>query len=318
MSMLCAIPFAASLFSACAAPAPLAVGYVEGAYVLLAPVEVGQVLEVKVRRGDQVQAGDTVAQIEKTDAEIAVAQAKAALAQAEAQLANLKEGKRPEEIAVLEAVLSSAQAQHTEALRVLGRTDSLVQRGTVTQAQLDKAKTDAALAEAQVGEAKANLAVAKLPARSQEIKAAEDQVEQARQTLQEAQWRLSERTIKAPAAGRINDIIRDPGDIAGPSAPVISMLPDGAVKLKVYLPETDFSAIEVGRLLNVYCDGCPPDLQARVSYVSPDPEFTPPVIYSLETRQKLVFLVEAKPEGEAAQKRLQPGQIVDVSLVNDE
>ncbi|MFC6490610.1 HlyD family secretion protein, partial [Nitratireductor sp. GCM10026969] len=103
----------------------------------------------------------------------------------------------------------------------------------------------------------------------------------------------------------------------GPSAPVISMLPDGAVKLKLYLPEPAFSAVEVGSLLAVRCDGCPAGLRARVSYVSPDPEFTPPVIYSLETRQKLVFLIEARPEGEAAD-RLQPGQIVDVILLNEE
>ena len=77
------------------------------------------------------------------------------------------------------------------------------------------------------------------------------------------------------------------------------MLPDGAVKLRLYLPEESFSAVAVGSLLDVHCDGCQPGLTARVSYVSPDPEFTPPVIYSLETRQKLVFLVEARPEGEA-------------------
>ena len=90
------------------------------------------------------------------------------------------------------------------------------------------------------------------------------------------------------------------------------MLPDGAVKLKVYVPEPSFSSITVGSQLSVRCDGCPDGLKARVSYVSPDPEFTPPVIYSLDTRQKLVYLVEARPEG--ATSMLQPGQIVDVDL----
>ena len=91
------------------------------------------------------------------------------------------------------------------------------------------------------------------------------------------------------------------------------MLPDGAVKLKLYLPEESFSSVAVGSKLSVRCDGCAPDLVARVSYVSPDPEFTPPVIYSLETRQKLVFLVEARPSpGDAT--RLRPGQPVDVAL----
>ena len=93
------------------------------------------------------------------------------------------------------------------------------------------------------------------------------------------------------------------------------MLPDGAVKLTVFVPESAFSSMKVGAMLGVNCDGCDPELKARVSYVSPDPEFTPPVIYSLETRQKLVYLVEARPEGDAS--KLQPGQIVDVVLASE-
>ncbi|WP_274423763.1 HlyD family secretion protein [Chelativorans sp. YIM 93263] len=317
MSMLCAMPFIGLLFSACAVPQPLAVGYVEGEYVLLAPIEAGQVQAVNVRRGDRVEAGDTIARLEQKEVEIAVAQAQATLAEAEAQLANLKQGKRKEEIAVLEAALSSAEAQQSEAQRVLSRTQNLFDRGTATQAQLDQAQTDVDMAEARIGEAKANLAVSRLPARPQEIKAAEDRREQAKAALEQAKWRLSERVIEAPAKGRIDDIIRNPGDLAGPSAPIVSMLPDGAVKLKLYLPEPDFSEVKVGTLLDVRCDGCPDGLRARVSYVSPDPEFTPPVIYSLEMRQKLVFLIEAEPVGEAAERRLQPGQIVDVAIVEE-
>ncbi len=110
-------------------------------------------------------------------------------------------------------------------------------------------------------------------------------------------------------------MIRNAGDVAGPSAPVVSLLPDGGVKLKVYVPEAAFSGLEPDALLAVNCDGCAPGLTARISYISPDPEFTPPVIYSLETRQKLVYLVEARPEGDA--RSLQPGQIVDVRLKAD-
>ena len=160
----------------------------------------------------------------------------------------------------------------------------------------------------------ANLAVGGLPARPETIKAADNQVKQAQSALEQAQWRLSKRVLAAPSPGRINDVIRNPGDIAGPTAPVISMLPDGAVKLSVYVPESAFSSVKVGTLLGVRCDGCGPELKARVSYVSPDPEFTPPVIYSLENRQKLVYLVEARPEGDAG--ALQPGQIVDVELAD--
>ena len=316
MSLLCALPLAASLFSACTGAPPLAVGYVEGEYVLLAPIETGQLRALDVRRGDRVEAGQPLARLENEDARLAVAEAEAALAQAESQLADLRLGKRPQEIAVLEAALRSAEAEAAEAERVLDRTRDLQNRGIATQAELDKAETAVELAQAAIGQARANLAVAELPARQETINAAESQVDRARVALDQARWRLGERTITAPSAGRVADVIRNPGDVAGPSAPVLSVLPDGAVKLKLYVPEPQFSAVGIGTLLEVRCDGCPDDLAARVSYVSPEPEFTPPVIYSLETRQKLVHLVEARPEGEA--DMLKPGQIVDVRIANSE
>ncbi len=93
----------------------------------------------------------------------------------------------------------------------------------------------------------ASLAVARLPARPEEITAAENAVKQARAALDQAKWRLDRRTLRAPAEGDINDVIRRPGEMAGPSAPVLSFLPLGAVKLKVYVGERSLSSISVGR-----------------------------------------------------------------------
>ena len=162
MSFLCSIPLAASLFSACAGPAPLAVGYVEGDYVLLAPIEVAQVQSISVKRGDRVEAGAAIAEMETDDAKIAVAQAEAALAQAQAQLANLLIGKRPEEIAVLDAMVRSAKAEAVEKRRVLARATDLLDRGINTQAEFDQAQTAVEVAEAEINQAEANLAVGKL------------------------------------------------------------------------------------------------------------------------------------------------------------
>ena len=107
------------------------------------------------------------------------------------------------------------------------------------------------------------------------------------------------------------DEIRSKGEIAGPSAPILSVLGENAVKLRLYVTETSLSSIDVGDQLDVHCDGCSDDLTARVTYISPEAEFTPPVIYSLENRQKLVYLIEAEPDGK---QTLNPGQIVDVDL----
>jgi HlyD family secretion protein len=297
MSFLCALPLAATLFSGCAAPSPLAVGYVEGDFVLVAPVEAARIEALEARQGERVTAGQALASLETQDARHALDEARAALTQAEAQAADLKLGRRPEEIAVIEATLRSAAAQTAEARRVLDRTRDLAGRGIATQADLERAQTSVELAAAAEGQAEANLAVARLPARQETIRAAEGQVE---------------RALTAPADGRVAEVIRRPGDIAGPSAPILSLLPDGAIRLKLYLPEPQFSSVAVGTRLAVACDGCREGVTALVTYASPEPEFTPPVIYSLESRQKLVHLVEARPEGEAA--ALKPGQIVDVTI----
>ena len=311
MAFLCSLPLVSALFAACAPPMPFATGYVEGEYVLIAPVATAQIGQLSVARGDRVEAGQLLAEMERRDAEIALEQSRAALARAESQLANLLEGKRPEEIHVIEASLASARAQAAEARRSLERLSSLSERGAATIAQRDDAATAAAVAEARVEEIEASLSVARLPARAQEITAARADVAGARAQRDHAQWTLDQRRLVAPAPGLIADVIRNPGEIAGPSAPVLSLLPDGAVKLRLYVPEALVALIAPGSLLDVHCDACPAGLSARVTYVSDNPEFTPPVIYSLQNRQKLVYLIEAHPTGTAV---LNPGQIVNVDL----
>ena len=93
---------------------------------------------------------------------------------------------------------------------------------------------------------------------------------------------------------------------------MLSFLPDGAVKLRLYMPAQTAAAVAVGSTLTVNCDGGPAGLAAPVTYVADAPEFTPPVIYSLENRQKVVYLVEARHVGDSM--ALKPGQIVDVLL----
>jgi HlyD family secretion protein len=311
-ALLCALPLIARL-AACAAPDVLAVGYVEGEYVHLAPVTAATLVEVVPRQGDRVAAGATVARQERADAEIALAEAEAARGEAEAELANLREGSRPEEIAVTEAALEAARVRLREAERQASRQTALAERGVVPEADLDAVLATRDTARADVAQLEAELAVQRLPARPQVVAAAESRLAAAEAAVRDARWRLDQRDLAAPATGEVADVFRRAGEIAGPAAPVLSLLPDGAFKLVVFVGETDIAGIAPGDRLAVRCDGCPPDLAATVSYVADGPEFTPPVIYSVENRQKLVYRVEAKPAEGAA--RLRPGQIVDVSRV---
>ncbi len=313
LGFLCSFTLIAASFTTCDPASVRIAGYVEGEYVRMGPIDTARIDRIDVRRGDRIEAGTVVATLETEDASNVVLESEARLVQAQAQFQNLRSGKRPEEIAVIEASFASARAQQREAERALDRRQDLFNRGVSTQADLDQALTARDVAVARVREIASNLDVARLPARPDEIKASENQVAQASAALAQARWRLSQRKLIAPAAGRISDVLRRVGELAGPSAPVLTMLPDGAAKLMLYVPEMQISGMTMGMRLDVRCDGCAPGLSATVTYVSPEPEFTPPVIYSAQTRQKLVYLVEARPDG-GQTPALQPGQIVDVML----
>ncbi|MFZ1814607.1 MAG: HlyD family efflux transporter periplasmic adaptor subunit [Rhizobiaceae bacterium] len=317
MSWICLVPVIAGLFSACNDQAYLATGYVEGEYVLLAPLETAQVITIDVRKGDRVGTGSQVAILESRDAELAVQEAEAAMLNARAVLENLKSGKRAEEISVIEASLRLANVQLEEARRALQRQKELSSGGFSSTANLDAAATALELAEGRVGELEATLAVARLPARPAEIDAAHNRLDQTDAALSSARWRLSQRTVIAPQDGEIADVISRVGELSGPQSPVVSLLPDGAVKLKLFVPQSALADVTPGRRLNVHCDNCPQGLTATVSYVSKEPEFTPPVIYSSDNRQKLVYLVEARPDARTdgtGSGILRPGLIVDVQL----
>ncbi len=121
--------------------------------------------------------------------------------------------------------------------------------------------------------------------------------------------RLGQLDQLAPAAGRIEDVFYQRGEWAGANQPVVSLLPDNEVKLRFFVPETSVQAYRPGRTVRFTCDGCAKALVARISYVSPRSEFTPPVIYSRNSRDKLVFLVEAVPDNA---RDLAPGLPIDV------
>lgn len=309
---LCAIPLLAGLLGSCPADAHVIPGYVEGEYTHIASVEQAEIRSLEVKRGERVVSEQILARLETKDAEIALSEAEAALATAKAELEDLLLGKRPEEIDVIEATLRSARAEEEEAARVLKRVHGLHERAVASQAQLDEATTRHDMAVARVAELEANLAVAKLPARHSVIEAAQKKVEQAQTRVARARWHLDKRVIRAQQDGEVSDVIRRVGEMAGPTAPIVSVLPDGATKLTLYVPEAAFSSVQLGDELPVSCSGCPEGLAAEVTYISPSPEFTPPVIFSLETKDKLVYLVEARPTHGA--DRLKPGQIVDVEL----
>jgi len=285
-------------------------GYAEGEYIYVAAPEGGWVSEVLVKRGAHVNVGDPLFTLD-ADAQVAQRdQAAAQLRQAEAQLANLEKGRRSDEITALEAALTQARANRTLADAEFKRATELKQRGFVSQAALDTRRTQRDAAAMQVKQTEASLALARKGARNDEIAAARAGAEGAKAALARTEYALSQRRIRAKVAGRIEDTLRRAGEFVPPGGAVVQMLPPQNVKLRFFVPERLRAKLAVGAVVGVACDGCAQGMKGRVTFIASAAEFTPPVIYSVGSREKLVWMVEAVSEGGA----LTPGQPIDVIL----
>jgi HlyD family secretion protein len=130
--------------------------------------------------------------------------------------------------------------------------------------------------------------------------------------LNSSQTRLARRKVFSPATGTIQQVYYRPGEMVAASRPVVSLLPPGNMKVRFFVPEAELPKFAYGETVRIACDGCADDIRARISFIAKSAEFTPPVIYSLEERAKLVFLIEARTE---TPEKLRVGQPVSVSAV---
>ncbi len=287
-------------------------GYAEADYVKVAPILQGQLTAVSVARGDQVAAGAPLFTQDDIAERAARDQAARQLAQAEEQLANLETESKPTEIAHAEANLADARATLVRTEADLQRGEALLRRGNATAQSVDQARADYRSAGAKVQAAEAALAQARAPlGREGEIKAQRAAVEAARAALAMADWRLAQRSVAAPVGGRVADVLARPGETMAAGGPVVSILPPENIFVRFFVPEDALARLHRGDAVTISCDACPPGLGGTISFIAPQAEYTPPVIYSEATRAKLVYLIEARPRPrEAAQ--LNPGQPVEV------
>jgi HlyD family secretion protein len=288
-------------------------GYIEGEYVRVAAPFAGWLQQLAVQRGAQVNAGASLFTLERENEQAARRQAEKQLEGAQARLANLLTGKRPTEVEMVAEQLRQAQAARDLSAANLKRQEQLAKSGFISDAALDDVRTKLRNDDAHVEELKAAVATAKLPARPDEVRAAEAEVASTRDALAQADWKLSQRAVAAPTAGRVSDTYFVVGDWVPAGGVVVSLLPPGNVKIRFYVPEPMLGAVRPGQTVRFACDACGSTQNATVTFVADRAEFTPPVLYSKENRAKLVFLVEARPVSEVA-ARLNPGQPVDVTL----
>jgi len=269
-------------------------GYIDADFVYVAPEVSGRIVDRPVMRGSVVKAGDLLFRIDDTEAKAAVDQAEAEVARAEAQLANLQQGQRPPEIAVIEAQIVEAHASLEKAQRDYDRQLKLFNTKVISQAQLDEAREAIRVAEARLTATEKQKEVAAMPARTPEIEAGERAVEASHASLDQTKTRLTKYVIHAPVSGRVDDTYYEVGEVATAGAPVLSLLPQNALKVIFFVPEAQRPALALGAAVALACDGCPADLSGRITFLGTEAEFTPPVIFSRENSGKLMFRAEAK------------------------
>ena len=304
----------AAALTACGNHAPSGYqGYVEGEFVNVASPIAGRLDQLSVKRGDQVAVNARLYALEAVSEAAAQRQAQEQVKAAEAQLADLRSGRRAPEQDVTRAQLAQAEVDLSRAATNLARDEAQFRVGGIARAQVDDSRSAQAAAQARVAQLRSELAVAQLPSRTDQIQAQAAQVAAARAALEQATWKLDQKAVLATKAGRVYDTLYREGEWVAAGNPVVRMLPPSNVKVRFFVPQTIVGGLVIGRAVALQCDGCGADIPATLTYVSNEAEFTPPIIYSNETRSKLVFMVEARPSADNA-TRLHPGQPVSVTL----
>jgi HlyD family secretion protein len=215
---------------------------------------------------------------------------------------------------VIEEQRAQALATLESAKKEWMRMQTLAREDVASQRQYDDAKMAYDKADALVKELDGQLKVAQLSGRQDMLAAAQAAVDVAAQRLAQAEKRLQEAAPVAPEDAMVEDTFYRAGEFVAAGSPVVSLLAPDDVKVRFFVTEKHYAEFSMNEPVTIHCDGCPGPVQAKITFLSSKAEFTPPVIYSIESRDKLVFMIEAKPD--KPEPGLKPGLPVDVEPTN--
>lgn len=287
-------------------------GYLEGEFVYVAAPLAGQLEKLAVTKGARIAAGAPLFTLEHANELAAQRQAADQLRAAEARLADARKGQRPSELATLNARLDQARAAAELSTLDLTRQKHLFDTRVLAAADYDRARLTHEKNLRAVEELAAQLATAGLGGRTDALAAAEADVSAAAAAKTKTDWAVAQKSQSAPRAALVYDTLYREGEFVAAGNPVVSLLPAENIKVRFFVPEAEFGALIAGAAVRIAINGRPAPLEARISYLSPSPEYTPPILYNRENRSKLVFMVEAVFTDATTARDLHPGQPVDV------
>jgi HlyD family secretion protein len=286
-------------------------GYVEGEFVYIAAPLPGRLETLFVQRGAQVKAGEPLFELESVPEKTARDEARLRLAQIRAQLADAKKGKRPPEIESSTAQLNLARSALQFSEKEFARQERLLSAKAVPVQEVDRLRSLRDQERQRVAQLEAELVTAKLGSRSDQVVAVEANMRAVESALTRSEWDLAQKRQTAPEAGVVFDTLYSKGEWIAAGRPAVVLLPLQNIKVRAFVPQPLIAAIHQGDRVQVTVDGKTAPFAGTVRFVSPQAEYTPPVIYSKENRQKLVYMVELAFD-QATALQLHPGQPVDV------
>ena len=271
----------------------------------------GRLDTLAVAKGTFVRRGSPLFTLERESELATQQQASAQLAESRARLADAAKGARSSELSSYQARLDQARAVAELSTLDLARQEALFRTKAISASDYDKARLTALANARAVDQAASDLETARLGARSDAVAAAAAQVKADEASKARADWNVSQKAQKAPVDALVYDTLYRQGELVPAGLPIVALLPPENLKVRFYVSEEDYGKLKVGATLRVRLSGHEGGLKARVSYLSPQPEYTPPILFNRDNRSKLVFLAEALFEPSVA-KDLHPGQPVDV------
>ena len=291
----------------------VALGYVEADYVRLSSPLAGQLAKLYLERGQQVAAGAAAFTLEQQSERAAREESRHRVEQARRQLADLQAGRRPDEIRALQAQLDQARAALAASTADLERTERLVRDRFVSPSRLDEQRAAVQRDRARVAELAANLRQGRQGARENQVAAAQQELQAAEAQAEQAEWRVDQKTRTVPVAGVVFDVLFREGEWVPAGSPVVTLLPPGNIKARFFVAQSVAGGLRLGQPVQLSCDGCGAPVPAKISFLSPETEYTAPVIYSRDQRDKLVVMVEARPD-DPGRPPLRVGQPLEVRI----
>ncbi|WP_108651862.1 HlyD family secretion protein [Dongshaea marina] len=289
-------------------------GYVSSDLTYISSSQSGELTRLPVSRGTPVAKGELLFELDKDPQQTELKQAYATMQQLRFELYDLEKGKREPYIEGIKQQIRELDAKLELAQKTFKRYQTLIKSGLIQQEQVDESRSEVEQLTHQRANLQQNLVIAELPAREDQVEAARAQLESQQALLIKARWALAQKTLHAPAKGRIFDTYYRVGEQVPANQPVLSLLDPDQLRVDFFVPTRQLSSIKPEQKVLLSDSMTHKRLTTGlVSFISPEAEYTPPVIYSEKRMQEMVYRVEVTPN-KPLESGLNLGQPVSVEL----